>query len=143
LRNFDSLSARYNPSQAAAVLEQEHAVAHMKTALASRAPDEDYVAPTLSLFNPARHFGSVSETFAAQIAQHVEENPGRLLQAKKRVRKAENWPEWIDHKKLQTKDQFRALMHMKYIKSLVDPGEAVGLLASQGYVPSCVRSGCG
>jgi DNA-directed RNA polymerase I subunit RPA1 len=30
--------------------------------------------------------------------------------------------------------QFRALMQVKYLRSLAEPGEAVGLLASQGYV---------
>ena len=34
-----------------------------------------------------------------------------------------------------------ALMNHKYMRSLVDPGEAVGLLASQGYLISFAKRG--
>lgn len=90
------------------------------------------VQPTLSLYSPSTHAGSISESYAAAIEAYIKTNPHRLLKTKKKNRS--DWPAWIDPNDLITIDHFRSLMHLRYMRSLVEPGEAVGLLASQGFV---------
>ncbi|THV08343.1 beta and beta-prime subunits of DNA dependent RNA-polymerase [Dendrothele bispora CBS 962.96] len=82
--------------------------------------------PTLSLYSPSRYLGSTSEQFAQALEDYIKENPQNLLAD-------ESGGPWFQSRKepLDPKN-FRLLMHVKYLRSLVDPGEAVGLLASQG-----------
>ncbi|KAK4047541.1 hypothetical protein OIV83_005328 [Microbotryomycetes sp. JL201] len=86
--------------------------------------------PALSEFSPSTHLGAVSENYAQAVENYIKTNPHRLLNVKKKYRK--DWPAWVKPKELMTVEHFRSLMYMRYMKSLVDPGEAVGLMASQG-----------
>jgi DNA-directed RNA polymerase I subunit RPA1 len=74
----------------------------------------------------------VSEKFAEVVEKYIRENPNWLLKPKKSER--ETVPRWVETKSAIKPDNFRSLMYMRYMKSLVDPGEAVGLMASQGFV---------
>lgn len=65
--------------------------------------------PILTLFSPSAHLGVVGERFARQLEEYI----------------SKELPEDLDAK------QFRALMWLKWMRSLADPGEAVGLLAAQ------------
>jgi DNA-directed RNA polymerase I subunit RPA1 len=38
------------------------------------------------------------------------------------------------------KKSFEALMNMKYMKSVIDPGEAVGIMAGQSEFPNPLRA---
>ncbi|KAJ6256274.1 DNA-directed RNA polymerase I subunit rpa1 [Drechslerella dactyloides] len=64
--------------------------------------------PAISVYSPGRHVGSVSESFADDLEKFVKENPGQCLQPDKK------------NKKL-----FKNLMYLKYLRSLISPGEAV------------------
>ncbi|KAJ1551580.1 hypothetical protein HK096_007854, partial [Nowakowskiella sp. JEL0078] len=82
--------------------------------------------PVLSVFNPTKFIGSVSDKFSFQLDQYMVKNPMGLLTSKKAEPKALAYPgQTIDSKR------FKSLMELKYMKSLVEPGEAVGLLAAQ------------
>ncbi|KAF9464350.1 hypothetical protein BDZ94DRAFT_1162001 [Collybia nuda] len=81
--------------------------------------------PALSLYSPSRYLGSTSEQFATAVDQYIKANPHNLLKTKR------NEP-MRQRKDLVLPHNFRTLMNVKYMKSLVEPGEAVGLLASQG-----------
>ncbi|KAF3928533.1 hypothetical protein ABW21_db0204794 [Orbilia brochopaga] len=72
------------------------------------------VDPAISVYPPGRHVGSVSESFANDLEKFVKENPGECLQPDKK-----------------TKKLFKNLMYLKYLHSLISPGEAVGILAGQ------------
>ncbi|KAF9107262.1 hypothetical protein BGX29_006781 [Mortierella sp. GBA35] len=83
--------------------------------------------PTLSLFSPSYYVGSVSEAFEKKLDNYVEKNPdGILAGADGTVTKTSARFPTLDGKK------FKALMYLRYMNSLVEPGEAVGLLAAQG-----------
>lgn len=144
-RNYESLVNRYNPANAIGKIDESEAVDHMKRtlrevagahladatlSLEGQSPLPD---PTLSLFSPSKYMGSVSEAYAAQLGDYIAKNPQKLLKSKKKDRKT--WHEWctknIKDDLIELED-FRLLMAMRYMRSLVDPGEAVGLLASQG-----------
>jgi hypothetical protein len=82
--------------------------------------------PALSLYSPSRHLGSTSEQFATAVDQYVKTNPDNLIKSKSQV-------DTIRRRKAPIPPiNFRLLMNVKYMRSLVEPGEAVGLLASQG-----------
>jgi DNA-directed RNA polymerase I subunit RPA1 len=137
-RNFESFRRRYDPKQLQGVLEEYEAGEHMKKAL--KKPHK--YAPALSAFAPAKHIGSMSEKFAASIEEYVERNPKRLLddgRKKKKSRKsdagdaAQPAPELMRSiKERVNPEAFRTMNKILYHRGLVEPGEAVGLLAAQG-----------
>jgi DNA-directed RNA polymerase I subunit RPA1 len=86
--------------------------------------------PVTSLYNPARFLGSTSERFARGLFDYIDRNPHRVLQASKKDVNFED----LRRRRMLPANTFRQLMNIRYLRSLVDPGEAVGLLASQGYV---------
>ena len=90
----------------------------MKQVKAGRAKPLD---PVLAIYNPGSTLNSTSETFASALKRYVEENPHGLIQGKKE--KTSNNP--------LTKKTLMTLLDIKYMKSVVDPGEAVGIVAGQ------------
>ena len=76
--------------------------------------------PILAQYNPSSTFGSTSETFATALAKYVKDNPDKLLKGKK------HGPSGI-----LSKRSFNSVMDLKYMRSLIDPGEAVGVVAAQ------------
>ncbi|CAG8165424.1 unnamed protein product [Penicillium nalgiovense] len=80
----------------------------------------DAVDPVLSHFPPGGNLGSTSEAFAQELKKYGDVNKNKLIKDKKKN---------IEGK--VTKKTFEALMNMKYMKSIIDPGEAVGIMAGQ------------
>lgn len=76
--------------------------------------------PALSRFNPASSMGSTSEKFATALKAYCDANPENLLKDKGKN------PDSQVSKKV-----FTSLLNMKYMKSVIDPGEAVGIVAGQ------------
>ncbi|KAL9617093.1 MAG: hypothetical protein Q9160_008083 [Pyrenula sp. 1 TL-2023] len=76
--------------------------------------------PVISHYVPGTNLGSTSESFAIGVTRYAEENPDGLIKDKKRK---------IDG--LVSKKTFKGIMDMKYLRSLIDPGEAVGIVAAQ------------
>lgn len=75
--------------------------------------------PSLAKFLPTRWLGSTSESFAQALKEYVDTNPDRLILSKRK--RIEGIP----------KNHFKALANLKYMKSVIDPGEAVGVVAGQ------------
>ncbi|KAF3925482.1 hypothetical protein AA313_de0200270 [Arthrobotrys entomopaga] len=73
-----------------------------------------FLDPAISVYPPGRYVGSVSERFSGDLEKFVKENPGGWLPSDKREKKT-----------------FKNLMYLKYLRSLISPGEAVGILAGQ------------
>jgi DNA-directed RNA polymerase I subunit RPA1 len=128
-----ALVDRYRPRDALGLLDDEQARKYMKSVLKAskgrKAEDlskRDSMATSLELFNPSRFLGSTSEKFAERLNDYIKGNPDNLLKSKDgtlaiRRRHA-----------LRSANEFRLMMMFKYLRSLVEPGEAVGLLAGQG-----------
>ncbi|TFK71780.1 beta and beta-prime subunits of DNA dependent RNA-polymerase [Pluteus cervinus] len=133
-QNEISLLNRLQPRQVSGVIDDTTAARHMKKVLKKSAErpnrgapsKRDKLQPVMSLYSPGRFLGSTSETFAVAVDQYAKTNPKQLLES-------EDSPEWLQCRKSKIHPRnFRLLMNIKYLKSLVEPGEAVGLLASQG-----------
>jgi len=75
--------------------------------------------PITSKQNPGTTVGCMSERFEDALEKYIAENPDKLLTSKQ-----------SSSKKIPT-DLFRALMMVKWIRAAAQPGENVGLLASQ------------
>ena len=139
IRNYSSLVHRYSPKSLSSVIGDETVTAYMKKALkASKDPVKALkYPPALSLYNPSRYLGATSEKFAKAVQDYVKSNPDSLLKSKN-----SEVTKWLRQRHEPISSHlFKALMNVRYMRSLVDPGEAVGLLASQGLVhPNDARS---
>ncbi|KAL8709416.1 MAG: hypothetical protein Q9220_005799 [cf. Caloplaca sp. 1 TL-2023] len=79
--------------------------------------------PVLAIYNPGAVYGSTSEAFASSLKTYCENNPDNLIKEKR-----------TKERQLSTaisKRTFQTLLDIKYMKSVVDPGEAVGIVAGQ------------
>ncbi|CAO1632715.1 unnamed protein product [Jaminaea pallidilutea] len=144
--NFTTFVNRYNPKQLAQTYKSEDSemvAKHLKKALAK--PHK--YPPVMSVYNPARYLGSMSESFAKDVESFVAENARGLLKTKasKKGKKRKHGDgdgdvtaagtavsKVASSRQLLDPERFKALVAVLYLRALVDPGEAVGLLASQG-----------
>src|SRR6202012_2677072 len=82
--------------------------------------------PALSIWEPSTNAGSVSEKFYLGVKEYLDKDPDKLLVDKKKdisgIKKED-----ISGIKKKT---FQALTNIQYLKALVEPGEAVGIVAA-------------
>lgn len=121
LDNYQGLLDKYKPSESIEHLDTELAVKYAKKAKKQVAKEADLPVyqqldkydPVLSVFLPSRYLGAVSELWAAKLDAFIEANPNFFS------------------KQGVLEKKFRALMQLKYMRSLINPGESVGIIASQ------------
>lgn len=122
LDNYDALLKKYNPSALIEHLDVESALKYSKKSLKYRkkhGKEAHYKQvskydPVLSKYNPAKYLGSVSEKFQDKLEGFLD-NKSKLFKTHDHV----------------NEKKFRALMQLKYMRSLINPGESVGIIASQ------------
>jgi DNA-directed RNA polymerase I subunit RPA1 len=91
----------------------KHAI---KTAGSSSAGPDD---PVLAHFHPGRHLYSTSEKFYLAVTNYMKKNPDGLIKSKtNRVGK-------------HSRKALEPILNVKYLRSVVEPGEAVGIVAGQ------------
>jgi DNA-directed RNA polymerase I subunit RPA1 len=139
-QNGTSFASRYRLKDAAAsgAIDDSAAIEYMKKVIkksktpkgSSRISKRDEYTPAIMMFSPSRYLGATSEKFAEKTTEYLKTNPDGLLKGKK-GEDATLKP--TRKKELMSGKTFQALMNIKYMRSLVEPGEAVGLLASQGF----------
>lgn len=76
--------------------------------------------PIISERPPANYLGSTSESFASAVSEYIKKNPDRLLKSKKE-----------ESSGTIGKTSFSRLMDLKYMQSVIDAGEAIGVVAAQ------------
>ncbi|KAI8058444.1 hypothetical protein BDF22DRAFT_665808 [Syncephalis plumigaleata] len=121
--NYQALLHKINPGRALYALDTESAVKYAKRA--AKHP-EKYV-PTLAVYSPSKYLGAVSEKFHQSLTKYIDANEDGLLHTKTSPTSkiARKYDQQI------TPSKFQALMRLKYLQSLVEPGESVGVLAAQ------------
>ncbi|KAF2218814.1 hypothetical protein BDZ85DRAFT_307063 [Elsinoe ampelina] len=99
----------------------EDAQEHVKKAekLYRRTGDLACVDPALALYPPAANAGSISERLYRDARDYMDKNPDNVITDKKKG------IEGI------SKKTFQRLLEMRYLKSVVEAGEAVGVVAGQ------------
>jgi DNA-directed RNA polymerase I subunit RPA1 len=93
-----------------------------------------YEDPVLSIFNPSRHIGAVSESFADALDEFINTDEDGLINSTplgddEESRKPKQRVNWSGI--APDAENFITLMNIRYQLSLAEPGEAVGLLAAQ------------
>ncbi|ODV76905.1 putative DNA-directed RNA polymerase I 190 kda polypeptide largest subunit [Suhomyces tanzawaensis NRRL Y-17324] len=129
LDNYDALLAKYNPGDLTQHLDTDTALSYAKKvrknmkkqALVPHYDQQAKYDPVLSVYNPSKYLGSVSEKFADKLDEFVAASPELFAKSKDEARASGKL----------TEKKFRALMQLKYMRSLVNPGESVGIIASQ------------
>lgn len=77
--------------------------------------------PALSLYPPGKYVGSTSEKIYRAAKEYVEQNPHQLIRNKKTGVGGNG----------VTKKNFQSILDLRYLKSVVEAGEAVGVVAGQ------------
>ncbi|KAL8716050.1 MAG: hypothetical protein Q9225_006266 [Loekoesia sp. 1 TL-2023] len=123
--NYLSVVAQLNLREEFAKLKDVGASEWNKKAMkmVKKTGDSGAMDPVLAIYNPGAVHGSTSETFAASLREYCEENPHNLIKSKKKKEKTAD--------SIISKRTFQTLIDTKYMKSVVDPGEAVGVVAGQ------------
>ncbi|KAI2831338.1 hypothetical protein CBS147343_3907 [Aspergillus niger] len=129
LKDFDFLASNYvsimsqvNLTSDFHNLEKEEVANWHKDAMKKvrKTGKVDAMDPVLSLYHPGGNLGSISESFSQALKKYEDANPDKLLKDKKK-----------DVNGIISKKAFNTLMNMKYMKSVVEPGEAIGIVAGQ------------
>ncbi|KAK4692470.1 DNA-directed RNA polymerase I subunit RPA1, partial [Lecanoromycetidae sp. Uapishka_2] len=120
--NYLSLVAQLNIKEEFSKLPDKGADEYQKAAMkkVKKTGRIDALDPCLSVFNPGSSLGSTSESFTSALKDYCEKNPEYLLKDKKKAPDA-----------AISKKTFAALVNIKYMKSVIEPGEAVGVVAGQ------------
>lgn len=131
LRNFESQLAQTHYPEASALGLFEHKddffkknKMALKKSKANIANDEE---PINCMVNPARHAFATSEKFYEAMSEYIKSNKDGLIRDKK---------DKDDSKRDTTittlpRKQVEKIFVAKYLRSLVEPGEAVGIVAGQ------------
>ena len=120
--NYEAMLSKYNPGDLSYQLDAELALLyskkvrkHMKKQ--QKLPHHEQSVkydPVVSVYNPSKYLGAVSESFQVSLDDFIEKNQHLFSKG-----------HGLSEKK------FRALMQLKYMRSVVSPGEPVGIIASQ------------
>ncbi|KAF1923452.1 beta and beta-prime subunits of DNA dependent RNA-polymerase [Didymella exigua CBS 183.55] len=119
-QNFLSLAQSLNTQEAFGKVHSEEAAAHNKKAAKKARKDAVAMDPVTAVYAPGRHSGSTSEKFYQAKKDYVDGNVDKLLKSKKKDPEGEI-----------LKKSFEQMLDLKYLRSLVEPGEAVGVVAGQ------------
>ncbi|KAI9101842.1 hypothetical protein DFS34DRAFT_683946 [Phlyctochytrium arcticum] len=129
--NYRALVQRYDPARLTKANIDTESVDKIRKRI--RKGKESGESPILERFSPSRTLGAVSEKFADELETYVTKNPDGLLSSKKSRKSAA--AEVAKHTAWSGEPipdaRFKMLMNLKYMTSLAEPGEAVGLLAAQ------------
>ncbi|KAF7560706.1 hypothetical protein G7046_g3438 [Stylonectria norvegica] len=129
LQNVTSEAAqlRYDPSVGERLgANREFITKHMKKAIKhAKVNDPKGHDPLASLFNPATTAFATSEVFYEAMTKYLKENKDSLVRDKTDKKKLSLSRVTLNRKNAEM------LFAMKYLRSLVEPGEAVGIVAGQ------------
>ncbi|KAF1354094.1 beta and beta-prime subunits of DNA dependent RNA-polymerase [Lizonia empirigonia] len=119
-QNFLSLAQSLNTQEAFGKVYSQEAADHNKKAVKKAKKSVGALDPATAVYAPARHSGSTSEKFFQAKKEYVDSNKDKLLKNKKKDPEGEI-----------LKKSFEQMLDLKYLRSLVEPGEAVGVVAGQ------------
>lgn len=126
--NMVSIASQLNIATDSQRVMNEDAEEHIKKADKAyrRTGDLGCMDPALAVYPPSSNAGSISETLYRATKEWIEKNPDGLISDKKN--KNSTLP--VSTKRIGKKT-YQKLVDMKYLKSVVQAGEAVGVVAGQ------------
>lgn len=111
--NSITLAANLKAEESVARLKSRDVRKEQKAVLKHRKKQPE-IDPVLAHFPPANYYGSTSEKFVDAVNKYAKTNPDGIL-----------GEDTFDDK------SFKALMNLKYLRSVIDAGEAIGVVAAQ------------
>ncbi|EFX06682.1 DNA-directed RNA polymerase 1 subunit [Grosmannia clavigera kw1407] len=127
LRNLDSQMSymKFSDPRTAALFEHREEFAKQTKRMIKKAGSSPTFAeePVNSLVNPARHAYAMSEKFFSAMSTYIRENKDRLVKDKKEQQTG--GPAAMGRKSVER------VFAAKYLRSQVEPGESVGIVAGQ------------
>jgi DNA-directed RNA polymerase I subunit RPA1 len=111
----------YDDTNYATIFEEKDAILkQMKKALKYvKANDPNGPDPVLAIFNPGKYGYATSEKFFEALTAYLKTNPDGVVKDKEH-------PDGVG-----TRKALESVLAAKYLKSVVEPGEAVGIVAGQ------------
>jgi DNA-directed RNA polymerase I subunit RPA1 len=79
----------------------------------------DVADPVLAHFQPGRYLYSTSEKFYRELTDYIKSNPDGLIKSKQNLNAT------------YSRKALEPILNVKYLRSVVEPGEAVGIIAGQ------------
>ncbi|KAI9691321.1 MAG: hypothetical protein M1820_009742 [Bogoriella megaspora] len=120
--NFASVLLKSGYKDVQGLLQNDEASNHNKAAIKKlkKTGDLAVVDPALSVFPPGSYAGSTSEKFFLAVKKYCEENKEKHIRDKSKGIKGDI-----------SKKNFQSVLDLKYLRSTVEPGEPVGIVAGQ------------
>jgi DNA-directed RNA polymerase I subunit RPA1 len=125
--NFLSMWAQLNAKTDFPQVHSDEAAEYTKEA----AKGDSNLDPALSLYNPSTYAGSMSEKFCHAVTKYMHKDPDKLFTDKKNRSKRKKYKAAELLYPAVSKKAFQRLAELQYLKALVEPGEAVGIVAAQ------------
>jgi DNA-directed RNA polymerase I subunit RPA1 len=137
LTNFTFMSQNFMTMIGTLGLKDEHARLQSQEAREVQKKIARYVKkgkavnidPVMSVLSPSRHLGSTSEKFYHKATTYMDLNKDGTIKDKKKDKDKDKDKSRSAGK--VSKKAFELLTQMKYLKTLAEPGEAVGVVAGQ------------
>lgn len=126
IANSKSLLQRYNPTPLKGRIDDVVGPEHLKKA---RKKPHKY-GPALEKYSPSMYLGSMGEKYAQQLVDYKSANKDALLVSQKK--KSKGLEASVTSPWSMDSGKFQVMMEVRYMRAMIDPGEAVGLLAAQG-----------
>jgi len=119
VENHETLVEVTDAKRSIGRFEGDRNVQDMQKSTMKHAKKDPASEPITALHSPANYYGSTSEKFVNAVNKYTKDNPDNLLKEKGAatgVMGAKN---------------FKRLMDLKYMRSVIDAGEAIGVVAAQ------------
>ena len=123
--NFDSYLIKYKPERINDMIDTKE----VREARLNKEINADET--MLNKFEPWKYLGSVSEKVYEQLHDYLIKDPDNKFKVSEKFKKKENENTDIDNNKRISRSKFKNIIFLKYLSSLIQPGESVGVLAAE------------
>ena len=123
--NFDSYLIKYKPERINEMIDTKEV---REARLNKEIGPNDTM---LNKFEPWKYLGSVSEKVYQQLHDYLINDPDHKFKVSDKFKNKENDNIIVDNNKKISRSKFKNIIFLKYLSSLIQPGESVGVLAAE------------
>ena len=123
--NFDSYLIKYKPERINEMIDTKEV---REARLNKEIGPNDTM---LNKFEPWKYLGSVSEKVYQQLHDYLINDPDHKFKVSDKFKNKENDNIIVDNNKKISRTKFKNIIFLKYLSSLIQPGESVGVLAAE------------
>ena len=122
--NFDSYLIKYKPERIDEMIDTK------KVREARLNKEIDSNETMLNKYEPWKYLGSVSEKVYQELHDYLINDPDNKFKVSEKFKSKDNTTS-IDNDKKISRSKFKNIIFLKYLSSLIQPGESVGVLAAE------------